>query len=75
MVSSHLGNTGNVCRKYYVPPLVINLYQNNSITKYLDKLDTIEVNDGKSGLTKEENVVMKILETEKNDSLIMLYPN
>ena len=65
MVASHLGNTGNVCRKYYVHPLVINLYENNSITKYLDELDAIEVNDGKSNLTKEEQIVMKILETEK----------
>lgn len=68
MVASHLGNTGNVCRKYYVHPLVINLYENNSITKYLDELDAIEVNDGKSGLTKEEIIVMKILENEKMHS-------
>lgn len=65
IVASHLGNTGNVCRKYYVHPLVINLYENNSIKKYLDELDEIEVNDGKTGLTKEESIVMKILENEK----------
>lgn len=65
MVASHLGNTGNVCRKYYVHPLVINLYENNSIKKYLDELDQIEVNDGKTGLTKEETIVMKMLENEK----------
>ncbi|MBU8882187.1 DNA topoisomerase IB [Kaistella sp. DKR-2] len=65
MVASHLGNTGNVCRKYYVHPLVINLYENNSIKKYLDELDEIEVNDGKTGLTKEETIVMKMLENEK----------
>ena len=65
MVASHLGNTGNVCRKYYVHPLVINLYENNSIKKYMDELDEIEIDDGKSGLTKEENIVMKILENEK----------
>lgn len=65
MVASHLGNTGNVCKKYYIHPLVINLYKNNSITKYLNELDEIEENDGKSGLTKEEIIVMKILENEK----------
>ncbi|WP_027377857.1 DNA topoisomerase IB [Kaistella palustris] len=65
MVAEHLGNTGNVCRKYYVHPLVINLYENKSITKYLNELDAIEVNDGRTGLTKEETVVMKILENEK----------
>lgn len=64
-VAAHLGNTPTVCKKYYVHPLVINLYENNSIKKYLDELDEIEVNDGKSGLTKEEQVVMKMLENEK----------
>lgn len=64
-VAASLGNTPNVCRKYYVHPLVINLYENQSIKKYLDELDEIEVNDGKSGLTKEEMVVMKMLENEK----------
>ncbi len=65
IVAAHLGNTGNVCRKYYVHPLVINLYENNSISKYMDELDEIEVNDGKTGLTREETVVMKMLENEK----------
>lgn len=65
IVACELGNTKNVCRKYYVHPLVINLYENNSISKYLDELDEIEVNDGKAGLTKEEKIVMKILENEK----------
>lgn len=64
-VASHLGNTPTVCRKYYVHPLVINLYENNSIKKYLDELDAIEVDDGKASLTKEEKIVMKILENEK----------
>ncbi len=60
MVVSHLGNTENICREYYVQPLLINLYENNSITKYLDELDAIEVNDRKSVLTKEENLGLKI---------------
>ena len=64
-VAAHLGNTATVCRKYYVHPLVINLYENKSIKKYLDELDQIEVNDGKAGLTKEESIVMKMLENEK----------
>ncbi|MFN3021955.1 DNA topoisomerase IB [Chryseobacterium sp. TY3] len=64
-VAAHLGNTATVCRKYYVHPLIINLYENKSIKKYLDELDQIEVNDGKAGLTKEESIVMKMLENEK----------
>ncbi len=65
IVAGHLGNTSTVCRKYYVHPLVINLYENNTIKKYLDELEEIEVNDGKAGLTHEEKLVLKILENEK----------
>lgn len=65
IVASRLGNTVAVCKKYYVHPLVINLYENNSIKKYLDELEVIEKNDGKADLTQEEKLVLKILETEK----------
>lgn len=64
-VAHHLGNTRTVCKKYYVHPLIINLYENQSIKKYIDELDSIEEPDNKSGLTKEEKIIMKILETEK----------
>lgn len=65
IVASHLGNTVAVCKKYYVHPLVINLYENNTIKKYLDELEVIEANDDKAGLTHEEKLVLKILENEK----------
>ena len=65
LVACELGNTSTVCRKYYIHPLIINLYENDSIKKYLRELDEIEVDDGKAGLTKEEEIVMKILKTEK----------
>lgn len=65
LVACELGNTSTVCRKYYIHPLIINMYENDSIKKYLRELDEIEVDDGKTGLTKEEEMVMKILNTEK----------
>ncbi|WP_294217381.1 DNA topoisomerase IB [uncultured Chryseobacterium sp.] len=65
IVASNLGNTVAVCKKYYVHPLVINLYENNTIKKYLDELEVIEKNDGKADLTQEEKLVLKILESEK----------
>ncbi|MDQ1096962.1 MULTISPECIES: DNA topoisomerase IB [Chryseobacterium] len=65
IVASRLGNTVAVCKKYYVHPLVINLYENNTIKKYLDELEIIEKNDGKADLTQEEKLVLKILESEK----------
>ena len=60
-VSHKLGNTRTVCRKYYVHPGLIELYEQNNLEKYLKDLDALDKNDSKSGLTKEENVLMKIL--------------
>ncbi len=62
-VAEHLGNTRTVCKKYYVHPLIISLYENKSLAKYFNDLDAIEVNDGKADLTAEEKMIMKILET------------
>jgi len=62
MVSKQLGNTRTVCKKYYVHPVIISMYEDKSLEKYFQELDTIEKNDDKSGLTAEEKVVMKILE-------------
>lgn len=60
-VSSKLGNTRTVCRKYYVHPGLIRLYEENNLQKYLNGLDALEKPDNKTGLTKEELVLMKIL--------------
>lgn len=62
IVSRHLGNTRNVCKKYYVHPAILSLYENKSLEKYLKELDKISVNDNKADLTSEEKIVMKILE-------------
>ena len=60
-VSKKLGNTRTVCKKYYVHPGIIELYEQNGLNKYLTELDTIEKQDNLSGLTSEERVLMKIL--------------
>lgn len=60
-VSHKLGNTRTVCRKYYVHPGLIRLYEENNLQKYLKHLDALEKPDDKSGLTNEETVLMKIL--------------
>ncbi|MEO7802124.1 MAG: DNA topoisomerase IB, partial [Ginsengibacter sp.] len=62
-VSGHLGNTRTVCKKYYVHPHILNLYETKGITKYVDELDNAEASKDKDGLTPEEVIVMKILET------------
>ena len=62
-VSAQLGNTRTVCKKYYVHPVILSLYESKVLEKYIRQIDTIEVDDGKSGLTAGEQVVMKILES------------
>jgi DNA topoisomerase-1 len=60
-VSNKLGNTRTVCKKYYVHPGIIRLYEEKSLEPYLKELDKIEAPDQLSGLTSEERVLMKIL--------------
>lgn len=60
-VSAKLGNTRTVCRKYYVHPGLIRLYEQNNLERYLKELDALEKPDNKTGLTREEKCLMKIL--------------
>lgn len=63
IVSDHLGNTRSVCKKYYVHPLILNLYESKQLEKYIGELDEIEKDDDKASLSPEEKIVMKILES------------
>jgi DNA topoisomerase-1 len=60
-VSKQLGNTRTVCKKYYVHPGIIKLYEEKNLLGYLTELDKIEQPDNLAGLTGEEKVLMKIL--------------
>jgi DNA topoisomerase-1 len=60
-VSGKLGNTRTVCKKYYVHPGLIKLYEENKLTKYLNSLDELEADDNKSGLAPEELILMQVL--------------
>ncbi len=61
IVSTQLGNTRTVCKKYYVHPGLIQLYEENKLNKYLDELDHVETNDNTASLTKEEIILTKVL--------------
>jgi DNA topoisomerase-1 len=61
-VAAKLGNTRNVCKKYYVHPLILSLYENGTLQKYFDQLDEIERNDNQTDLTSEEKIILDILE-------------
>ena len=60
MVAEQLGNTRTVCKKYYVHPSIITLYEEQKLDKYLNELENPSSND--LGLMPEEIVLMKILE-------------
>lgn len=62
-VAAHLGNTRSVCKKYYVHPLIISLYENNELQKYL--YESQKKPDFKRfDLEHDENILMKLLHTE-----------
>ena len=44
-VSKHLSNTRTVCKKYYVHPDILSLYESKSLEKYLHQLDKIKKDD------------------------------
>lgn len=62
-VSTKLGNTRTVCRKYYVHPTLIQLYEKDELQKYFKQLDDIELPDHHTDLTHDEKVLMKILKS------------
>lgn len=64
VVAAHLGNTRTVCRKYYVHPVIINLYENQKLHNYLAELDALKKEQDKTGLAAEERLLLKILEKE-----------
>ena len=61
-VSKKLGNTPTVCRKYYVHPGIIQLYEDHKLSAYVNDLDGIEENDDVTTLTNDEKVLMKLLQ-------------
>jgi len=59
VVSEVLGNTRTVCKKYYVHPLVLELYECEKLQQFLDKIDAAK--PPVAGLYSEEEVLMEIL--------------
>jgi DNA topoisomerase-1 len=59
-VAEHLGNTRTVCKKYYVHPVVLDLYTNKALEKYWKVTHEQET---PFDLKPEEKMLMKILES------------
>ena len=60
-VSKKLGNSRAICKKYYVHPGLLRLYEENNFSKYTRCLDQIESQEENNGLTPSERVLLKIL--------------
>jgi DNA topoisomerase I len=60
-VSKKLGNTRTVCKKYYVHPGLLKMYEENSLNKYVGKLDKLEEPEDPESLTGSEQVLLKLL--------------
>ncbi len=60
-VSQQLGNTRTVCKKYYVHPVLLELYEKGKIEKWLKKKAGNKNSNG--DLVAEEKIFMDILES------------
>lgn len=64
-VAKHLGNTRTVCKKYYVHPIITDLYENNRLDLYLEKILNSDVTEKEGALNDIEKLLLVILEKEK----------
>jgi DNA topoisomerase-1 len=60
-VAKQLGNTRAVCKKYYVHPIIIELYSKRKLDKYLRELEDTEIGKDEDSYTAEERILLKIL--------------
>jgi DNA topoisomerase-1 len=60
-VSEQLGNTRTVCKKYYVHPSLLELYEGGKLDKWLSKKESFAKNE--TGLTLVEKTLVSILES------------
>ncbi len=61
MTAKQLGNTLTVCKYYYVHPVIVELYKENKLEKYLNEHTVIETADGQKELMQIEKVLLTIL--------------
>jgi DNA topoisomerase-1 len=59
-VSAKLGNSRNICKKYYVHPGLINLYEENKLMSFLDNGHSFN-SYNRTGLSGSEKILMRIL--------------
>jgi len=62
IVAKRLGNTRTVCKKYYVHPVVIDLYTNSTLIKFIGQKSS---EPKTNSLVGDEGILLKILEISK----------
>ncbi|KAA8483569.1 DNA topoisomerase-1 [Arcticibacter tournemirensis] len=65
-VSSKLGNTRSVCKKYYVFPALMEAYENGSLLPFLKKVKKNGLLAPETGLNADEKVLLSFLKAERN---------
>lgn len=65
-VSQHLGNTRTVCKKYYVHPVIVEMYESSHLNRYFDPVGKGVGSTSIKGLSAEEKLLMRILAKIKN---------
>lgn len=66
-VAAHLGNTRTVCKKHYVHPVIIDLFEKNRLGNYIRQIKrhTASISSADE-LRSEEKILLKILKKEFN---------
>ncbi|MGX5689574.1 DNA topoisomerase IB [Arcticibacter tournemirensis] len=65
-VSSKLGNTRSVCKKYYVFPALMEAYENGSLFPFLKKVKKNGLLAPETGLNADEKVLLSFLKAKRN---------
>lgn len=71
--AKELGNTRNVCRKYYVHPLVVNYYETGELTKSFEAVQ--KDNCTHKYFTATERAVLNLIKNYSPKSLRTLHPD
>ncbi|MBC8054483.1 MAG: DNA topoisomerase IB [Sphingobacteriaceae bacterium] len=69
-VSSKLGNTRTVCKKYYVFPPLIESYENGTLYPYLKKVKNILTSANETALNMDEKVLLTYLKNERKKKVL-----
>jgi DNA topoisomerase-1 len=63
-VSKKLGNSRAICKKYYVHPELIRMYEEDELIVYLRKIGKLKVSNKKTELSGDEKILMIILKSK-----------